>query len=240
MSDVSKSNRRICDEIASTLTEQINSGELADGSLLPSERELVEMFGASRNAVREALHTLQAQGLIAVRPKARARVTQLNDGTFFKQLSGVALALLARPNGAADFEEARTLFECGLARYAARYASPKVIEALLVALIENKKAIGTPKLFVDTDKAFHDILVGIPHNPIFTALNRALGEWMQALRAVPSQASIKGAIQSAYDGHHDIYNAIAAHDVEAADRAMANHLKTGSEFYRKAMLGKAK
>jgi DNA-binding FadR family transcriptional regulator len=240
MSNRSQNNRRIYEDIALKLTEQINSGKLADGSLLPSERELAEMFGASRTSVREALLSLQSSGLISVRQRARAQVTRLNNPAFFNQLSGTAQSLLARPNGVADFQEARMLFECGLARYAARHASPKELDRLAVALAQNKKGIGDPVLFAKTDLAFHDVLAEIPRNPIFTALNTALSDWLKEQRTVGIRAPIRGAFRRAYQGHEEIYGAIAAHDAELADRAMTNHLETVSEFYWKAMATKAK
>src|SRR6185436_17145550 len=110
---------------------------------------------ASRTSVREALLSLQSSGLISVRQRARARVTQLNNRAFFDQLSGAARTLMGRPNGVADFQEARLLFECGLARHAARHASPKELDRLAVALAQNKKAIGDPGSFARTDVAFH-------------------------------------------------------------------------------------
>jgi DNA-binding FadR family transcriptional regulator len=240
MSDVIENPRRIYQEIAQKLADQINAGELPDGSRLPSERELAETFGASRTSIREALLSLQSSGLISVRQRARARVTQLNNHAFFNQLSGSAQSLLSRPNGVADFQEARVLFECGLARYAARHASPKELNRLAVALAQNRKAIDSPALFAKTDLAFHDLLAEIPRNPIFTALNTALAEWLMAQRMTGIRAPVRGSIRSAYQGHEGVYDAIAAHDVEAADAAMAAHLKTVSEHYWKAVAAKTK
>ncbi len=240
MSSQAKSARRVYQDIALKLSEKINAGELPDGSRLPSERELAETFGASRTSVREALLSLQSSGLISVRQKARARVTQLSNPAFFSQLSGAAKSLLARPNGVADFQEARVLFECGLARYAARHASQKEIDRLALALAQNKKAMGDAGLFAKTDLAFHDVLAEIPRNPIFAALNTALSEWLMAQRVTSISAPIRGRIRSAYQGHEEVYDAIASHDVEAADRAMASHLKTVTEFYWKAVTGKSR
>lgn len=235
MGDSFKQVRRLYEDIANQLAERIYSGELSDGSLLPSERELAEEFGASRTSIREALLSLQSSGLISVRQRARARVTQLNNSAFFNQLSGAAQSLLSRPNGAADFQEARALFECGLVRYAAQHASQKELSRLAVALAQNKRAMGDAAEFTKTDMAFHDILAEIPRNPIFTALNTALSEWLITQRTVPIRASIRGAVRRAYEGHEAIYEAVAAHDVEAADRAMVDHLKAVSEYYWKAM-----
>lgn len=240
MSNGSQNESRIYQDIARKLAGQINSGELPEGSRLPSERELAETFGASRTSIREALLSLQASGLISLRQKARARVTQLNNPAFLNQLSGSAQTLLARPHGVADFQEARVLFECGLVRYAARHASPKEIDRLALALAQNKKAIGNPPLFTKTDLAFHDVLAEIPRNPIFAALNTALSDWLMAQRTVGIQAPVRGVARRAYEGHEQIYEAIAAHDAEAADRAMADHLKMVSEAYWKAVAAKTK
>jgi GntR family transcriptional regulator, sialic acid-inducible nan operon repressor len=224
---------RVYQRIALKISEQINQGRLADGALLPSERELAETFGASRTSIREALLSLQASGLIAVRQRARARVTRMGTPAFFNQLSGAAKALIAQPHGVANFQEARMLFECGLARYAARHASQKEIDRLGGALAQNRKAINNPSLFAKTDLAFHDILAEIPRNPIFTALDTALSEWLMSQRRVGMP--VRGAIRRAYDGHEAIYEAIAGHDVEGADKAMSDHLQTVMQFYWRAL-----
>lgn len=235
-----KPDHRVYQDIARKLADQINQGEYPDGSRLPSERELAGIFSASRPSVREALVSLQASGLISFRPRARARVTRLNDTTFLNQLSGAAHTLLARPNGVADFQELRMLFECGLARHAARHASPKEIDRLALALARNKRTLGDADAFARTDLAFHDILAEIPANPIFVALNRALSQWLMTQRTTVIGSPIQGISRQAYQGHEEIYEAIAAHDPERADGAMANHLKTISKAYWKGVAAKSR
>ena len=61
---VSHARPRLFDEIADALLDRIRSGELKPGDRLPPERRLVEQFGASRTAVREALRALAARGLV--------------------------------------------------------------------------------------------------------------------------------------------------------------------------------
>ncbi|MFO1187394.1 MAG: GntR family transcriptional regulator [Alphaproteobacteria bacterium] len=184
------SSKRRYQDIAAEITRKINSGKLGDGDLLPSERELAEQFGVSRTSVREALLSLQSSGLISTRPKTRARVTALNSPAFINQLSTAARTLLAKPNGIADFQEARALFECGLARHAARHASPKEIERLAQALERNRRAIGDPTEFSKTDFGFHAVLAEIPRNPIFSALNAALSDWLLQQRTAGVRAPI--------------------------------------------------
>jgi GntR family transcriptional regulator, sialic acid-inducible nan operon repressor len=234
MDSTSNMRRRVYQDLALKIADRINSGKLAVGTRLPSERALAHTFGISRASVREALVSLQAWGLISVRQNARAHVTQLSNPAFLNQLSGAAQNLLAQPHGMADFQEARVLFECGLARYAARCASQKELDRLALALLKNKRAIGDSERFAKTDVAFHDVLAEVPRNPIFSALNNALSEWLMGQRKVVIQAPIRGISRRAYLGHEEIYEAIAAHDIERADRAMANHLTEISHAYWKS------
>ncbi|MFN9773623.1 MAG: GntR family transcriptional regulator, partial [Burkholderiales bacterium] len=50
--------RKLCDEIAERLMARIRDGELAPGEPLPSERELMDLYGVGRPSVREALQAL--------------------------------------------------------------------------------------------------------------------------------------------------------------------------------------
>jgi GntR family transcriptional regulator len=51
-------------QIADSLINQIESGDLAPGTRLPSERKLSELFDVNRLTLRRALSRLDAQGLI--------------------------------------------------------------------------------------------------------------------------------------------------------------------------------
>lgn len=51
-------------QVADKIRARIESGELAPGALLPSERELVEKLGVSRPTVQQAIKFLRAQGVV--------------------------------------------------------------------------------------------------------------------------------------------------------------------------------
>ena len=65
--------------IAEDLEDQIKSGSLAEGSQLPTEAELKEQYGASRNTVRDAIQRLTGKGLIETRPGKGTFVTSRRD-----------------------------------------------------------------------------------------------------------------------------------------------------------------
>jgi DNA-binding FadR family transcriptional regulator len=56
---------RLPDAVAATLRRRILSGELVPGDSLPTEGELVNQLGVSRETVRMALRLLDAEGLTA-------------------------------------------------------------------------------------------------------------------------------------------------------------------------------
>lgn len=60
-------------QIAADLRETIRVGELSPGTVLPSERELIERYGTSKSTVSKAIALLQAEGLVT---------TEFGRGTF--------------------------------------------------------------------------------------------------------------------------------------------------------------
>jgi DNA-binding GntR family transcriptional regulator len=69
--------RTVSNQVADTLRNAINQGILADGTPL-NQVAIAKMLGVSRVPVREAMHQLQAEGLITVRPHHGAVVTGLS------------------------------------------------------------------------------------------------------------------------------------------------------------------
>jgi DNA-binding GntR family transcriptional regulator len=77
-------------DIARDLAEQIASGKVAVGALLPTEFELCERYDASRYTVRMALSQLQEQGLISRRKNVGTRVEATRPtGVFMQSLASV-------------------------------------------------------------------------------------------------------------------------------------------------------
>jgi GntR family transcriptional regulator, transcriptional repressor for pyruvate dehydrogenase complex len=66
--------RRVVEQVATSLREAIVGGRLSPGDPLPSERELASKFEVNRSSVREALHRLEAWGLVEIRHGGATRV----------------------------------------------------------------------------------------------------------------------------------------------------------------------
>jgi GntR family transcriptional regulator len=73
--------------IAEDLRRKIETGELAPGSPLPTELELRDMYGASRNTIRDAVKWLTSRSLAETRPGQGTFVVEKFE-PFITRLSG--------------------------------------------------------------------------------------------------------------------------------------------------------
>jgi len=229
--------RKLSEEAALRLEAMIRDGTFPSGSLLPPERELMKVFGVGRASIREALYALNRMGLVLLRNGERPMVTTPTPETLITELSGSARHFLSQPDGAVFFQEARALFEVGIARLAAQRATAEDVERLHQALQANIAARGDLGHFERTDVAFHYVLATIAKNPIFTAVHDALVEWLTSQRTM--SLGVPGAEEGASNSHRRIYEAVAAHDPEAAARAMDDHLRDVAALIQRSKEGKA-
>jgi GntR family transcriptional regulator len=66
-------------QLADTIAEQIERGELAPGQILPSEPYLMGTHGVSRGTARAALRLLRERGLIVTLPGKGSFVVPSGD-----------------------------------------------------------------------------------------------------------------------------------------------------------------
>lgn len=223
MNFTSIKRRKVHEDVAEQIENQILSGGLPEGSSLPSERSLMEAFNVGRPAVREALLLLQRSGFIKVSSGGRTLVTRPTAANFLDQLSSSARHLLSSEEGERSFQEARRLFEAAIARNAAEIATKDDIQRLEAALLANQQSIGNLESFERTDVAFHLTLAEIGENPVFSALHKAIAEWLALQRHIALR--VPGVENSAYRSHEEIYQAVADHQPEQAWQAMDRHLR---------------
>lgn len=221
--------RKIYEDVVVRIEGMIHAGRYAPGDQLPSERDIMEELGVGRSAVREAMLALQKMGLVTLRSGERARVTTPTAEVLVDELAGAARLLLAQQGGIERFQEARALFEVGLARLAAERADADDIARLAAALEANRLAIGNETEFMRTDVAFHYVIAAIPRNAIFTSLHDAVVGWLTEQRETSLRAPTSG--EAAYAAHDRIFRAIAARDPAAAQRAMQVHLDEIVKLY---------
>ena len=221
--------RRLYEEVAQRLEDEITSGRLKAGDQIPSERDLMQRYGVGRPAIREALLSLRNKGLLRIGAGARTRVARPNADAIVEGVSGPVRLMLADPQGVRDLQHARRFLECALARHAATDATPREIERLRARLDANRAALADPVAFERTDVEFHYELALAAGNPIFSSLHQATVGWLTQQRTISLMQP--GALRSAFAFHQRVFDAIAAHDPDAAERAMQEHLAAVERYY---------
>ena len=221
--------RKLFEQVADHIQQQILDGKMKPGDRLPSERDLQLLLGVGRPAIREALISLQQTGLVEIMNGAPARVAMPTAVGVLAGMMPAILQMLSTEEGQRHFQNLRLFFEAALARRASHEASPDDLEKLKAALEANRQAIGNRQKFIDTDVSFHFSLAEMTGNPVFTAIHDGMSSWLKQQRVVtldlPEQEQI------AYAAHAKIYEAIAARDGEAAEKAMREHLQQLQNVY---------
>ena len=224
--------RRLFEEVLSRLIERIGSGEFKPGDQLPSERELKEQYGVGRPAVREALQTLERDGIVAINHGERARVLLPTAASLIDQMAAATHHLLSvEPSSLEHLKDARLFLETGLAERAAQVATQNPnLAGLRASLVAHEQSLDNLEEFPVRDMEFHREIAVLTGNPIFPALIEAMFGWLKVYYV--DLIRVRGAEQVTIDEHRRIFRAIQAGDGRLAASAMREHLTRANTLYR--------
>src|SRR5690625_5090327 len=107
--------RRLSDEIENQIREQLSTGKLQPGDKLPPERELANQLGVGRNALREALRSLEGAGVVELKkgPKGGSFVS---TGSTKLLTQGLNDLLLLKGVSIGQITQARIMLEQAMIR----------------------------------------------------------------------------------------------------------------------------
>jgi GntR family transcriptional regulator, transcriptional repressor for pyruvate dehydrogenase complex len=213
--------RRLSDEIVRQIKEAMFTGKLQAGDKLPTERELAERFETSRASVREALRTLEPEGLIRIkkgvvggifiadvdhRPAAKSFQT-------FLQLRKVSIQQIA---------EVRLMFEPQVARLAAERGTPDDLRQLEEEIDKMSAAVKDKELPRFYDLKFHLLIARAARNPILEVLAESmLGVASKTISELhPSRDTLRHVLSR----HRKVFDAVQRRDSDAAFEAMQEHI----------------
>lgn len=205
----------IAEQVATTLRGAILEGRFQTGQSLPSERDLAEQFEINRSTVREALHRLEAWGLVEMRHGGGTRIRDFLSSAGFQ-----LLPYLLAPNGAVDPKllhdllEIRCLLLGWTAKLAAQRATPEQITALQATLLQIEQH---PEQVQELDWQFFEILVAMSHNQVLGLLANAIRQVYLENRSLFATL-YAGGFDPAH--HRATVAAILARDSVAAEAAM--------------------
>ncbi|MEU6764657.1 FadR/GntR family transcriptional regulator [Streptomyces sp. NPDC046853] len=217
--------RRVGSQVQRAIMQLILDRRLRPGALLPTEAELMEELGVSRNSVREALKALQALDIVEIRHGygtyvGQASLTPLADGLTFRAL----VQLGDDTHALAEILQVREVLEEGLVRRVAVRLTDEELSRLESLVLKMEESAGGGSAFPELDREFHETLYRSLGNELVPQL---LGAFWNVFNRV---AGVRGwARDPAPDvtvrRHRDIVTALRARDVERAQRAMADHFR---------------
>lgn len=219
--------------VVSDLGEQIVSGRLPPGSLLPGDAELSERYGVSRTVLREALKTLSGKGLLRARPRIGTRVREQADWNFF---DSDVLVWYARLGFSREFlghlGEMRLALEPEGASLAARRRTPEQLAAMWSWHARMAASGASRDAFVDADLGLHLAIAAAADNPFLVSISTLIEVALVAMMTTSSPIDSPRRFALSVADHRRLVEAIEAGDADAARSAMRSVVQTGINHSR--------
>ncbi len=201
-----KNSKSIRQKIYDHLREQLLNGEIPPRQHLV-EAKIAKEIGTSRTPIREALHSLELEGLIESIPRVGYVVKPINE------------------DEVAEICEIRAAIEGVGARWAMQKAPQRLIEDLRknISMSEETAAQGDPKAFVELDAQFHEIIAKLSGSKRLQELGQTLRRHM--LRYRIQSIYLTDNVSRAIQGHKGILEAMEKGNLEEVNRAIKYHLE---------------
>ena len=208
MAAVSLTPRALYQEVAELLRQRIFNRELAPGSWI-DELKLAEEYGISRTPLREALKVLATEGLVTMKVRRGAYVTEVSERDL------------------ADVYHLLALLESDAAGVVATKASDVQLKELATLHKELERSVGQREKFFELNEAFHMRLLAIADN---RWRDQMVADLRKVMKLNRHNSLLKtGRIQESLAEHQAIMTALLARNPTGTVQAMQSHFKNGLE-----------
>jgi len=208
MSALSLAPRALYEEVAELLRQRIFARELEPGSWI-DELKLAEEYGISRTPLREALKVLAAEGLVTMKVRRGAYVTEVSE----KDL--------------ADVYHLLSLLESDAAGVVAQQATDAELAELQTLHDALEAAVGERDRFFALNEQFHMRVLELARNRWREQMVADLRKVMKLNR---HNSLLKtGRIEESLAEHRAIVSALAQRNASLAVQRMREHFQSGLE-----------
>ncbi|MPZ63723.1 MAG: FCD domain-containing protein [Propionibacteriales bacterium] len=219
---------RSYEQVILAIEHRILAGQLHVGDRLPPERQLAELLGVSRAAVREALRALEALGILVAHTGSGGDAGSILVGQPSEAMTTLLRLHLALSNFTVDqVVEARIMIEGWSARSAARHG-PAPADAELAELLDamDDQTLSLQQ-FHDLDTQFHVAIATRSDNQLIAHLMQSLRDTMRdhMVRAFHAMTQPRNVLTQLRAQHREIYNLIQQGDGDAAAAAIEHHIR---------------
>ena len=220
--------KKAYEDIVQQIRTLIEEGKLKRNDHLPSERDLSETFRVSRTTVREAIRTLESMRLLQSRQGNGTYVLASSEEALIQPL---ASALFKEKDDIFDIFYIRKIIEPHAAQLAAENATPQEIEEMEEVLRTQEECIGHGENIIETDSAFHNLMVKATKNRVMERLIVALIDLLKKSREnYLMEDENDERVKRSLEGHHRVLSAVKNGDCDAARKSMLQHLEDIEEI----------
>lgn len=168
--------QNITSHIVEVLGRRIVSGKIAPETAVLFEQDLIDEFGASRNAVREAVKTLAGKNLVV---SARKKGTSVRPAEDWNLLDPQVIDWMIQETSTnedliAALSELRQIIEPEAALLAAKRADSTQVLRLFECYEQMVACADNAELSVHWDAEFHKVLLEASGNPLLRSLAKAI------------------------------------------------------------------
>ncbi|EIM27755.1 FadR/GntR family transcriptional regulator [Microvirga lotononidis] len=221
------------DLVAHGIGQNIMQGRFPIGSTLPGDAELMELYGVSRTALREALKTLAAKGLIESKTKVGTRVLDRNNWNMFDaDILGWHLEMGVDARFLGWLFEIRQMLEPLACATAAMRRTPEQLAVMSRALQAMYQCETSRQSFTKADLAFHQAILEASSNPFLQSIGSVIGAALATSFTISSPVSSDDRFREVMRQHQAVFDAIAEGDPAAASEAMSELILQAAERVR--------
>lgn len=204
--------------VQESLRSYIEENRLEAGAPLPPESYLAQQLGVGRNSVREAIKALASLGILETR---RGIGVFVKEFSFKPLLDNLAYGLQMSLRDIEELRQIRQVLEVGLIDKTIEMISAEELAELREVTDRMRMRAEKNESFAEEDQQFHQLLFRCQNNQMLSSL---IDIFWTAFYKVSGFADLKNPDPiSTWRDHHEIVEAIAAKDVEAARSRLAAH-----------------
>lgn len=207
--------------VASSISREIAQGRLRPGDQLPTEQQLAQTFGVSRNVVREAIARLRSEGRIWSQQGRGAFVADQPNATTLT----IDYEALQQAAAFQSLFELRGILEVEAAALAAKRRTSDDLTAMKDALVTMRDAPYGSVMWLKTDLEFHKTVAAATGNLYMVQFLMFVSERVrESILASGNQQRSEDLAAVTLGEHQRILDAIEAGDGDEARDAMRAHL----------------
>jgi DNA-binding FadR family transcriptional regulator len=203
---------------------------LQPGDRLPSERDLAELLGVGRNAVREALATLVTLRVVESRPNSGIYLRHLaRDSSFEAMVMFSESGAIPTQSEVAETMEVRAHLETLAVRLACERRTDVDLDRLTEVLRRTDAILAAGGNIADVDTEFHVALADATHNSVLVRVLNAFYRFTAQRRYALFEDRAQG--KTSAREHHRLIAPVRSRDAAKAEALILKHMGRARHYW---------